>query len=238
LKGVFEKEVTVRDWKEEVTVKKLFPPHGNSVAESYLANFRYPWEALDGLADFIRGYGKTLSCELYEEREKDVWIAKNARIAQNVSIQGPAIVGEESELRVGAFLRGAVIVGKNAVVGNSVELKNCILFDRAQVPHFNYVGDSILGYRAHLGAGAITSNVKSDKTMVSVLFEGERLETGRRKLGAILGEGVEVGCQSVLNPGTVIGEGSRIYPLCSVRGYVPPRTLCKTDKDRFMLEET
>ncbi len=226
----------MRNWREELTVGYLFPPRSNSVAESYLANFRYPWEALDGLSDFLKGYGKTLSSELYEKVAPDVWIAKSATVASNVSIKGPAIVGEGSELRTGAFLRGAVLVGKDAVVGNSVELKNCILFDCAQVPHFNYVGDSILGYRAHLGAGAITSNVKSDKTLVAVTFEGERLETGRRKLGAIIGEGVEVGCQSVLNPGTVIGAESRIYPLCSVRGYVPPRILCKTNEDRFPLD--
>ncbi len=224
------------DWKEDITVKCLFPPSGRSVAEPYLASFAYPWEALEGLADFIRGYGKTLSRELYEEIAEDVWVAKSARISPSASIQGPAIIGEGSELRVGAFLRGAVLVGKDCVVGNSVELKNCILFDCAQVPHFNYVGDSILGYRAHLGAGAITSNVKSDKSLVTVTFEGDRLETGRRKLGAILGEGVEIGCQTVLNPGTVIGEESRIYPLCSVRGYVPPRTLCKSDGKRVKLE--
>ena len=225
----------MKDWKEEISVSSFFSSCGRSVAESYLAGFQYPWEALDGLADFIRGYGKALSRELFEETDREVWIAKSARVASNVSIKGPAVIGEGSELRTGAFLRGAVLVGKDCVVGNSVELKNCILFDSVQVPHFNYVGDSILGYRAHLGAGAITSNVKSDKSNISILFEGERLETGRRKLGAIIGEGVEVGCQTVLNPGTVIGAGSRIYPLCSVRGYLPSRTLLKSQTEREVL---
>ena len=175
----------------------------------------------------ILALGATLPTETYEEVSAGVWIAKSAVIATTASISAPAIIGEDTELRQGAFIRGSVLIGQGCVVGNSVELKNCILFDGVQVPHYNYVGDSILGYRSHMGAGAITSNVKSDKSPISVRVGSDALPTGRKKFGALLGDYVEVGCNSVLNPGTVIGSHSNVYPLSSVRGYVPPNSIYK-----------
>lgn len=207
--------------------RELYCDPDTSIAYDYLCRFRYPWEALTGLSDMIRAQGERLSRAEYEEREQGVWIARTASVADSALIVGPCIIGHESELRQGAFIRGSVLVGRGAVIGNSTELKSSILFDGAAVPHFNYVGDSILGYRAHFGAGAITSNVKSDKTPVSVRVGEERIETGRRKFGAAVGDLVEVGCNSVLNPGTVIGRMSRVYPLCSVRGYIPALHICK-----------
>ena len=203
-----------------------YPEH--SIASAYLFGFEYPWEALDGLKDYIRTLGEALSETEYEKREGDVYIAKTATVAPTAYIGGPCIICDGAEIRHGAFIRGSAIVGANAVVGNSVELKNCILFDGVQVPHFNYVGDSILGYKSHMGAGAVTSNVKSDKTPVTVRCAGASVETGRKKLGAMLSDFVEVGCNSVLNPGTVIGTHSNIYPLSSVRGYVPENSIYKS----------
>lgn len=199
----------------------------HTAARRLIEGFEYPWEALDGLKDFITMLGKSLDGEKYRSAGDGIWIAKTAAVAGNVSISGPCIIGENTEVRPGVFIRGSALVGDGCVVGNSTELKNCILFDGVQVPHFNYVGDSIIGYKAHLGAGAVTSNVKSDKTNVTVSFGKDKISTGRRKLGALVGDFVEVGCNSVLNPGTVIGKNTSIYPLSSVRGYVPPNCILK-----------
>lgn len=215
----------------ELTVRELFHSPEHTLAWDYLSGFLYPWEALDGLKEFILRLGESLPADRYERREETVWVAKSAKVYPTATILGPAVIGERTEVRPGAFLRGSVLVGDDAVVGNSTELKNCVLFDRVQVPHFNYVGDSILGYASHLGGGAITSNVKSDKTPVVVKGVDFRVETGRKKLGAMLGDFVEVGCNSVLNPGTVIGEHSNVYPLSAVRGYVPPRHIWKSRQE-------
>lgn len=181
----------------------------------------YPWEILSEIHDFILRAGRDLDPEIYEQRGEDLWIARSAEVAATASISGPAIIGEEAQIRHCAFIRGDAIVGAGAVVGNSTELKNCVLFEKVQVPHYNYVGDSVLGYKAHMGAGSICSNVRSDKKLVVVRAAGERIETGRKKFGAIIGDMVEIGCGSVLNPGTVIGRESQVYPLSSVRGCVP-----------------
>ncbi len=188
----------------------------------------YPWEVLPGIHDFIIELGKSLPKELYEERGEYIWIARNAKVAPTACLNGPLIVDEEAEIRHCAFVRGSAIVGKGAVVGNSTELKNVILFNKVQVPHYNYVGDSVLGFKSHMGAGSITSNVKSDKTLVMVQGEGIRIETGLKKMGAMLGDNVEVGCNSVLNPGTVIGRNSNIYPTSMVRGVIPSDSIYKT----------
>lgn len=188
----------------------------------------YPWEVLPGIHDFIIELGKSLPKELYEERGEYIWIARNAKVAPTACLNGPLIVDEEAEIRHCAFVRGSAIVGKGAVVGNSTELKNVILFNKVQVPHYNYVGDSVLGFKSHMGAGSITSNVKSDKTLVTVQGEGIRIETGLKKMGAMLGDNVEVGCNSVLNPGTVIGRNSNIYPISMVRGVIPSDSIYKT----------
>ena len=199
----------------------------HTLAKELLENCEYPWFALPKIKDFILSVGKTLSLDEYDIIGTDVWVAKDAKIAPSATVNGPAIIGHGTELRTGAFIRGSVIVGDGCVVGNSCELKNAILFDSVQVPHFNYIGDSILGYRSHTGAGAITSNVKSDKTLVSVKTEGEPIQTGLKKFGAMIGDFVEVGCNSVLNPGTVIGKNTNIYPLSSVRGTIPPNSIFK-----------
>ena len=212
---------------QELKTKALFDL-SHTMAAPLLVGVTYPWEVLPQLADFIRQTGAKLPPERYEKRGEDVWVAKSATVAENASITGPCIICEEAEVPHCAFIRGSVIVGAGAVVGNSTELKNCILFDEVEVPHFNYVGDSILGYKAHMGGGAMTSNIKSDKTPVSVVCNGERIQTGYRKLGAILGDLVEVGAGSVLNPGTVIGPRTSIYPLSSVRGFVPADCIYKT----------
>ncbi|MCX4306172.1 MAG: UDP-N-acetylglucosamine pyrophosphorylase [Acetatifactor sp.] len=188
----------------------------------------YPWEVLPGIHDFIIELGKSLPKELYEERGEHIWIARNAKVAPTACLNGPLIVDEEAEIRHCAFIRGSAIVGKGVVVGNSTELKNVILFNKVQVPHYNYVGDSVLGFKSHMGAGSITSNVKSDKTLVMVQGEGIRIETGLKKMGAMLGDNVEVGCNSVLNPGTVIGRNSNIYPTSMVRGVIPSNSIYKT----------
>ena len=198
-----------------------------TLAGDYLARFAYPWQALDGIKDLILALGPALG-DGYEERAPQVWVHETAKGAPTACLGAPCIIGPGTEVRHCAFLRGSALVGADCVVGNSVELKNVILFDRVQVPHYNYVGDSILGYRSHMGAGSITSNVKSDKTPVTVKNEGEIIETGRKKFGAILGDLVEVGCNSVLNPGTVIGPRSNVYPLSCVRGCVPADSIYKT----------
>ena len=198
-----------------------------TLAGDYLARFAYPWQALDGIKDLILALGPALG-DGYEERAPQVWVHETAKVAPTACLGAPCIIGPGTEVRHCAFLRGSALVGADCVVGNSVELKNVILFDRVQVPHYNYVGDSILGYRSHMGAGSITSNVKSDKTLVTVKDGGEKIETGRKKFGAILGDYVEVGCNSVLNPGTVVGPGTNIYPLSCVRGAVPGDSIYKT----------
>ncbi|MCI7105889.1 MAG: UDP-N-acetylglucosamine pyrophosphorylase [Lachnobacterium sp.] len=201
-----------------------------TIAGEYLAQFTYPWEALGGISDFIREIGPKLDPEVYEKRGEDIWVAKSATIAPTASLNGPLIIDEDVEVRQCAFIRGSAIVGKGSVVGNSTELKNVIIFNSVQVPHYNYIGDSILGYKSHMGAGSITSNVKSDKTLVVVKdkFDSrEEIETGRKKFGAMLGDHVEVGCNSVLNPGTVIGRNCNVYPLSSVRGVIPAEHIFK-----------
>ncbi len=193
----------------------------------------YPWEVLDGIGDFIRALGPSLPAEEFEQVSEGVWIAKDATVFPSAYIGAPCIIDHGAEVRHGAFIRGSAIVGKNAVVGNSVELKNVVLFDNVQVPHYNYVGDSVLGYKAHMGAGSITSNVKSDKSPVVVKEPGQPHETGRKKFGAVLGDQVEVGCNSVLNPGTVLGRRASVYPCSCVRGVVPEDHIYK-DKEHIV----
>lgn len=212
---------------EGLSVNELFSLE-NTIACELFKDKKYPFEVLSEISGFIKELSKKLDKEIFEEIKPDVFAAKSAVIAPTASITGPCIIDEGAEIRHCAFIRGNAIVGKNCVVGNSTELKNVILFDRVQVPHYNYVGDSVLGYRSHMGAGSITSNVKSDKTLVTVRTQQGRIETGLKKFGAILGDCVEVGCQSVLNPGTVIGKDTNIYPLSSVRGYVPSNSIYKT----------
>lgn len=207
------------------TIQELFDLR-HTMAAAYLAVFSYPWQALAGISDLIRQLGSELGSD-YEQRAPEVWVHKTAVVAPTAYLGGPCIIGAATEVRHGAFIRGSALVGENCVVGNSVELKNVILFDNVQTPHYNYVGDSILGYRSHMGAGSITSNVKSDKTPVVLRCGEEQMDTGRKKVGAMLGDYVEVGCNSVLNPGTVIGRGSHVYPLSSVRGTVPANSIFK-----------
>lgn len=198
----------------------------HTAAEPLLANTTYPWEALKGIGEFILSLGATLSPEEYDHPSDTVWIHKTAKVFPSAYIGENVIIGAKTEVRHCAFIRGNALVGAGAVVGNSTELKNVILFDKVQVPHYNYVGDSILGFKSHMGAGSITSNVKSDKTLVTVAAD-EKIQTGLKKMGAILGDNVEVGCGSVLNPGTVIGQMSNVYPLSSVRGFVPANSIYK-----------
>lgn len=198
-----------------------------TIAAELFQDVVYPWELLPQIGAFIQKLGESLPEDRYEKRGENVWIAKSAKVYPTAYINGPAIIDEEAEVRHCAFIRGNAIVGKGAVVGNSTELKNVILFNKVQVPHYNYVGDSILGYKAHMGAGSITSNVKSDKTLVVVKTEDGGIETGLKKFGAMLGDNVEVGCNSVLNPGSVIGRETNIYPLSRVRGYVPAKSIFK-----------
>ena len=209
-----------------ITIKELFDLKETMAAEIFEGK-TYPWEVLPLIKDYIPRLGAALSPEEYDHPEENVWIARDAVVYPTVSIAGPCIIGKGAEIRQCAFIRGNVIVGEHAVVGNSTELKNVILFNRVQGPHYNYVGDSILGFRAHMGAGSITSNVKSDKTPVKVKGQGEVLETGLKKFGAMLGDCVEVGCGSILNPGSVIGPHTNIYPLSSVRGVIPPNHIYK-----------
>ena len=201
----------------------------HSIAGEWLGEFELPWEALSKISETIIRLGSFLGADEYTQPAPNVWIHRSAKVAGSAFLGTPLIIGPESEVRHCAFIRGSALVGAECVVGNSVELKNAILFDRVQVPHFNYVGDSILGYRAHMGAGAVTSNIKSDRTSVSIRTEKAVIQTGRKKLGALLGDFVEVGCNSVLNPGTVIGRGSRVYPLSCVRGFIPPYYIRKND---------
>lgn len=198
----------------------------HTIAADYLKNYQYPWQALGGIKQLILSLGERLGDE-YVEVSPNVWVHKQAKIAPTAYLGSPCIIGKGTEVRHCAFVRGAALVGENCVIGNSVELKNVILFDGVQVPHYNYVGDSILGYKSHMGAGSITSNVKSDKTLVTVKYGDEVFETGLKKFGAMVGDFVEVGCNSVLNPGTVIGKNSNIYPLSSVRGVIPPNSIFK-----------
>ena len=198
-----------------------------TIAKDLFEGAVYPWEVLPKISDFIKKLGATLSEEEYEKRGEDIWIAKSATVAPTAYIHGPAIIGKEAEVRHCAFIRGNAIVGEGAVVGNSTELKNVVLFNKVQVPHYNYVGDAVLGYKSHMGAGSICSNVKSDKKLVVVKDGEEKIETGLKKFGAMLGDHVEVGCGSVLNPGTVIGRNSNIYPLSPVRGCIPADSIYK-----------
>lgn len=211
---------------KELEVKELYTL-SETLAAPLLASVTYPWEALPKIGAFILELGATLSEEEYEKRGENIWIARSAKVAPTASITGPCIIGKDTEVRHCAFIRGNALVGDGAVVGNSTELKNVILFNKVQVPHYNYVGDSILGYKSHMGAGSITSNVKSDKLLVKVHTPEGDIETGIKKFGAMIGDEVEVGCGSVLNPGTVIGRNTNIYPLSSVRGVVPANSIYK-----------
>lgn len=216
----------MEEMKKELTVGELYDLK-ETIAAKIFEDVVYPWEALAKIGEFIVELGASLNEEEYEKRGENVWIAKSAKVAPTAYINGPAIIGKEAEIRHCAFIRGNAIVGEGAVVGNSTELKNVILFNKVQVPHYNYVGDSILGYKSHMGAGSITSNVKSDKTLVVVKTADGQIETGRKKFGAMVGDFVEVGCGSILNPGSVIGRNTNIYPLSSVRGYVPAGSIYK-----------
>lgn len=215
---------------EQCKVKHMYDLK-ETIAAELLENVEYPWEALKGISDYIREIGPTLDTSVYEQKGEDIWVAKTAKVAPTACLNGPLIIDEDAEVRHCAFIRGSAIVGKGSVVGNSTELKNVIIFNSVQVPHYNYVGDSILGYKSHMGAGSITSNVKSDKTLVVVKDKGESIETGLKKFGAMLGDYVEVGCNSVLNPGTVIGKNSNIYPLSMVRGVVPENSIYKNKNE-------
>lgn len=198
-----------------------------TIAAKLFEGVTYPWEVLPKISDFICALGETLDPEIFEKRGENIWVAKNATVAPTACLNGPLIIDENAEIRHCAFIRGNAIVGKGAVVGNSTELKNVVLFNGVQVPHYNYVGDSVLGHKSHMGAGSITSNVKSDKTLIVVKDAGEQIETGLKKFGAMLGDFVEVGCGSVLNPGTVIGSHTNVYPLSSVRGVIPAHSIYK-----------
>lgn len=218
---------------EECKIKNLYEDLNQTIAKDLFNECQYPWEVLSKIKDGILRIGETLSLDEYNKVGEDVWIAKTAKVAPTAFIGGPAIICNNAEVRHCAFIRGSAIVGENAVVGNSTELKNVILFNNVQVPHYNYVGDSILGYKSHLGAGAVTSNVKSDKKLVVVKSGEEQIETGLKKFGSMVGDNVEVGCGSVLNPGSVIGRNSNIYPLSSVRGVIKANSIYK-NKDEIV----
>ena len=214
------------DVLKEVSIEQLYDLKETIAAELF-DGVTYPWEVLPKIKDFIIALGKSLPADKYDEIKENVWVAKNANVYPTAFINGPAIIDEEAEVRHCAFIRGNAIVGKHAVVGNSTELKNVVLFNNVQVPHYNYVGDSVLGFKAHMGAGSITSNVKSDKTLVVVKTKNGSIETGLKKFGAMLGDRVEVGCNSVLNPGSVIGRDTNIYPTSCVRGHIPESSIYK-----------
>ncbi len=215
---------------EECRIENLYNLD-ETIAKDIFKGCTYPWEVLPKIEEFIIELGKTLDKEEYEEKGENIWIAKSAKVAPTAYIKGPVIIGKNAEIRHCAFIRGKAIIGEGAVVGNSTELKNVILFNKVQVPHYNYVGDSILGYKSHMGAGSITSNVKSDKKLVIVKNGKEKIETGLKKFGSMVGDNVEVGCGSILNPGSVIGRNTNIYPLSSVRGVVPPHSIYKNKNE-------
>ena len=217
--------------------KSLFQHLDKTIASVLFEENTYPWEVLPKISDFILEIGMLLSKDEYDEIQENVWVAKSAVVAPTAYIKGPALIGPGAEIRHCAFIRGNAIVGENAVVGNSTELKNVILFDKVQVPHYNYVGDSILGYKSHMGAGSITSNVKSDKKLVEIKMDDVKIETRMKKVGAILGDYVEVGCGSVLNPGSIIGRHTNIYPLSSVRGYVSDHSIYKNKNEIVQKDE-
>ena len=223
LKGLKNEEA----FMEECKICNLYDVT-HTIAAKLFETANYPWELLDKISDFIISLGEGLDTDKFEKRGENIWVARSAKVFDSAYLNGPLIIDEQAEVRQCAFIRGSAIVGKNAVVGNSTELKNVILFDNVQVPHYNYVGDSILGYKAHMGAGSITSNVKSDKTPVVIKNGKEKIDTERKKVGAMLGNNVEVGCNSVLNPGTVICPGTNIYPLSSVRGVIPKNSIYKS----------
>lgn len=220
---------------EDITIKELYDMN-ETIASDLFEGVTYPWEVLPKIHDFILNLGQKLPEDVFEKRGEDIWIAKSAKVAPTACLNGPLIVDEEAEIRHCAFVRGNAIVGKGAVVGNSTELKNVVLFNKVQVPHYNYVGDSVLGYKSHMGAGSITSNVKSDKTLVVVKGKDISIATGLKKMGAMLGDYVEVGCNSVLNPGTVIGRNSNVYPTSCVRGVIPASHIFK-DKEHIVKKE-
>lgn len=221
---------------KQLTINELYDLNETIAAELF-EGAAYPWEVLPKISSFIMELGSGLSEEEYEKRGENIWIAKSAKVAPTASITGPAIIGKDAEVRHCAFIRGNAIVGEGAVVGNSTELKNVVLFNKVQVPHYNYVGDSILGYKAHMGAGSITSNVKSDKKLVVIKTADGEIETGLKKFGAMLGDEVEVGCGTVLNPGSVVGRHTNIYPLSMVRGFVPANSIYK-QKNEVVIKET
>lgn len=215
---------------EQCLIKNMYDLNETIAAELF-AGVDYPWEVLGRISDFIIKLGNSLDGERYEKRGENIWVAKSAKVAPTACLNGPLIIDEEAEIRHCAFIRGSAVVGKGAVVGNSTELKNVVIFNGVQVPHYNYVGDSVLGFKSHMGAGSITSNVKSDKTLVVVKDGKEEMETGLKKFGAMLGDYVEVGCNSVLNPGTVVGRHTNIYPLSMVRGVVPSDSIYKNKNE-------
>lgn len=215
---------------ENITIDSLYDL-SQTISKDIFNNFIYPWEVLPRISAFIVELGNKLNKDEFNQIEENIWISKSAKIAKTAYINGPAIIDNDAEIRHCAFIRGNAIVGMGAVVGNSTELKNVILFNKVQVPHYNYVGDSILGYKSHMGAGSITSNVKSDKTLVAINCGNQKIETNLKKFGAMLGDNVEVGCNSVLNPGTVVGKNSNIYPLSMVRGFIPPNSIYKNKNE-------
>ncbi len=221
---------------EQLKVSELYEP-GHTRAWDYLSKVEYPWQILKDIKDIILAIGPTLDPEVYDNPSEGVWVAKSAKVFPTAYLGSPCIIGENTEVRQAAFIRGSALVGDNCVVGNSVELKNVIISDNVQVPHYNYVGDSVLGFKSHMGAGSITSNVKSDKTLVIVRGNGQTIETGLKKFGAMLGDYVEVGCNSVLNPGTVIGSHTNVYPTSSVRGVVPANSIFKSGKGTEIVEK-
>lgn len=220
---------------EECKISRMYNLE-ETIAKDLFEGLTYPWEALPKISEFIVKLGESLDSSVYEKRGENIWVAKSAKVASTAFLNGPLIIDEEAEIRHCAFVRGNAIVGKGCVVGNSTELKNVVLFNSVQVPHYNYVGDSILGYKSHMGAGSITSNVKSDKTLVVVKNGKEEIKTGLKKFGAMLGDYVEVGCNSVLNPGSVIGSHTNIYPLSMVRGVVPERSIYKNKNEVVTME--
>ena len=224
-----------KETKMSIFIKDMYDLE-ETIAKELFKDVNYAWEVLPKIKDFIIVLGKALPKDIYEERGENIWVAKSAKIAPTACLNGPLIIDEEAEVRHCAFIRGSAIVGKGAVVGNSTELKNVVLFNKVQVPHYNYVGDSVLGYKAHMGAGSITSNVKSDKTLVVIKGQNIHMETGLKKVGAMLGDRVEVGCNSVLNPGTVIGRDSNVYPTSCVRGVIPANSIYKA-QDNVILKK-